>query len=88
MTAGQMCTWADSSLTSSAMLFLVSSFVFNRCSVLFLSDTFSKEAVVPMCSQRSEVAVTLVASRPEDAHFDLAANFNSRGNIAINSCRS
>ena len=40
----------DNSLTSSGILFRVSSFIFNTCNVLFLSDTFSKGEVIPMCS--------------------------------------
>ena len=51
-----------------------SSFVFNTYSVLIFSNTFSKEAVIPTRSPRSEFAVTLVASRPEDAFIDLTAN--------------
>ena len=59
----------NNSLTSSGMLFRVSSFVLNTCNVLFVSET--KEAVIPMCSPRSKSAVTLVASRPEVAFIDL-----------------
>ena len=62
------------SLTSSGIIFRVSSFVFNACSVLFLSDTFSKEAVIPMRSPCSEFVMTLVAYCPEDASIDLTAN--------------
>ena len=53
--------------TSSGILFRISSFAFNTCNVLFLSDTSSKEAVFPMRSPRSESSVPLVASRPEDS---------------------
>ena len=41
---------------------------------MLLSDAFSKEALVPICSPRSEFAVTLVASRLEDAFIDLIAH--------------
>ena len=36
-----------------------------------LSDTFSKKAVIPMRSPRSEFSVKLAASRPEDTFIDL-----------------
>ena len=65
----------DNSLTLSAVLFRVPSFVLSTCSVLLLLDTFSKGAVIPMCSPRSEFALTRVAFRPEDAFIDLIANF-------------
>ena len=42
--------------------------------VLLLSDAFSKEALIPTCSLRSEFADTLVTSRPKDAFIDLMAN--------------
>ena len=64
----------NNSLTTSGILSRVSSFVINTCSVIFLSDTFSKGAVIPMCSPRSGFVVTLVASRLEDAFIDLTAN--------------
>ena len=56
------------------MLFRVSSFTFDTCSILLFPDAFSKEALTPACSPRSEFAVTLVASCPEDAFIDLIAN--------------
>ena len=65
---------SDNSLTSSGFMFRVSSFAFNTWTVLFLSDKFSKRALIPMCSPHSELATTLVASHPEDAFFDLMAN--------------
>ena len=43
--------------------FLVSSFTLKSRNVLFISDTFSKEAVIPKRSPGSETAVTL-AARP------------------------
>ena len=64
----------DNLLTSSGILFRVSSFVFNSCNVLLLSDTFSKREIIPMRSPRSEFIVSLVASRSEDALNDLTAN--------------
>ena len=63
----------DKSLTSSWILCRVSSFIFVTPNVLF-SDAFSKEALVPVRSLRSEFADTLVTSRPEDAFIDLIAN--------------
>ena len=42
--------------------------------MLLFSDAFSKEALIPTRSLRSEIADTLVASRPEDAFIDLIAN--------------
>ena len=51
----------------------VSPFTFDTPSVLLFSDAFSKEALIPTCSLRSEFALTLVASRPEDAFIDLIA---------------
>ena len=65
--------WTNNSLNSSGMLFWVSSFVLNTFNVLFLSDTFSKGALIPMCSPRSELAMTLVASRSEDVFIDFNA---------------
>ena len=72
---GSKCvSLTDNSLTSSGILFRVSPFVFNACSVSFISDTFSKGAVMPMYSPCSELAMTLVASCPEDSFIDLIAN--------------
>ena len=56
------------------MLFRVSSFTFDSCNILLFSDAFSKKALIPACSPRSEFAVTLVAFHPEDAFIDLFAN--------------
>ena len=53
------------------MLFQVSSFTYDIFNTLLFSDAHSKKAVIPTCSPRSEFAVTLVASRPEDAFIDL-----------------
>ena len=64
----------DNSPTSSGMLFRVSSFTFDTCSTLLFPDAFSKESLIPACYPRSEFAVTMVASRPEDAFIDLTAN--------------
>ena len=44
------------------------------CKTKLFSDAFSKGAVIPICSPRSEFAVTPVASRPEGAFIDLIAN--------------
>ena len=77
----------DNSLTSSEKLFRVSSFTFDTCSTLLFQDAFSKEALTPACSPRSEFAVTLVASRPEDAFIDLPASSISGAimlSIAVN----
>ena len=52
----------------------VSSIVLNACKISFLWDTFSKGTVIPMCSPRFEIAMTLVASSPENAFFDLIAS--------------
>ena len=41
---------------------------------MLFPDAFSKEALNPTSSLRSEFADTLVASRPEDAFIDLIAN--------------
>ena len=77
----KMCIW-DRQLT-----YLVRNCVsnltmrFNTCSVLFLSHTFSKGAVIPEWFPRSEFAMTLVASRPEDAFIDLLADSISRTTI-------
>ena len=65
----------NNSLTSSGTLFRVSSFILNTCRVWFLSDTFSEEAVIPNCSLCSELAITLVASRPENAFIDPIADW-------------
>ena len=35
---------------------------------------FQRGAVIPMCSPRSELPITLVASRPDDAFIDLIPN--------------
>ena len=48
------------------------------------SDTFSKEAFILLCSQRSEYAVTPATSRPDDAFFDHTANSIIRGDNIIN----
>ena len=56
------------------MLCRVSSFTFDTFSTLLFPDAFSKKALIPTCSPRCEFAVTLVASRQEDAFFDLIAN--------------
>ena len=64
----------DNSFTSSGMSCRVSSFTFDTPSVLLFPDACSKEALIPTCSLRSELADTLVASRPEDAFIDLIAN--------------
>ena len=74
-----VCRWkcvpeADNSLTSSGMLFRVSSFPFDTCCTLLFPDAFSKEALIPTCSLHSEFAAPLVASRPEDAFNDVIAN--------------
>ena len=64
----------DNSFTSPGMFPRVSSFAFNSWNVLFLSDRFWKQAVIPTRSPRSEFAVTMAASRLEDAFIDLTAN--------------
>ena len=64
---------ADNSLTSFGVLCRVSSFTFDTCSILLFPDAFSKKALIPTCSPRSEFAVTLVSSRPEDEFIDLIA---------------
>ena len=56
------------------MLCRVSSFAFDTPSVLLFLDAFSKEALIPTCSLRSEFADTLVTSRPEGAFIDLIAS--------------
>ena len=63
----------DNSLTSSGIIPRVSSFTLLVHSTRF-PDAFSKGVLIPTCSQRSEIAITLVASRPEDAFIDLSAN--------------
>ena len=73
----------DNSLTSSGMLCRVSSFTFDTPSVLLFSDAFSKEVLISRCSLRSEFAVTLVASRPEDAFNDLIANSILRATMLL-----
>ena len=62
------------SLTSSEMLFRVSSFPFETCCILLFPDAFPEEASIPKCSLQSEFAATLVASCPEDTLIDLTAN--------------
>ena len=69
----EMCS-RDRQLTSSGMLFRVSSFTLLAYSTLLFPDEFSKEALIPTCSPRSEFAETLVASRPEDAFINPIAN--------------
>ena len=64
----------DNSLTSSGMFCRVSSFTFDTHSMSLFSDAFSKKALIPTHSPRSQFAVTLVTSRPEDAFIDLFAN--------------
>ena len=66
----------DNSVISSGMFPRVSSFALNSWTVLFLSDTFSIEAIIPIRSYRSEIAVTLVMSRSKDAFNDVTANSN------------
>ena len=66
-------TRTDNLLTSPGIFCRVSSVVFNAC-VLFLSDTFPKGTVIPMCSLCSEFDVTLVVSRTEEAFIDLTAH--------------
>ena len=65
---------SDNSLTSSELLFRVSSLTFDTYITLLLTDAFSKEALISTCTPRSEFAVTLVTSRPEDAFTDLIAD--------------
>ena len=55
------------------MLFRVSTFMFDTCSTLLFPDEFSNESLIPICSPQSEIVVTLVASRPEDAFIDQIA---------------
>ena len=64
----------DNSLTSSGILFRVSSFTFDTFNTLLFSDAFLKGAVIPICSPHSEFAVTLVASCQQDAIIELIAN--------------
>ena len=64
----------NSSFNLSVLLFRVSSLVLNTCGVTFFLNTFSKRAVTTMSSPRSEFAMTLVASRPENAFIDLIFN--------------
>ena len=56
------------------MLCRVSSITFDRCSTLLFTDASSKEALIRICSPRSDFALTLIASRPEDVFIDLIAN--------------
>ena len=62
----KMCIW-DQQFTY---------FVRNSVSsnVLFLSDTFSRGAVIFVRSPRSGLAIKLVASRPDDELIDLIAD--------------
>ena len=64
----------ENSLTSSGMLFQVSSFILDICNTLLFPDAFSKEAVFPTCSPCSDFAVILVASLLEGAFIDPIAN--------------
>ena len=64
----------DNLLTSPEMFLRVSSIAFKSWNVLCLSDAFSKEVTIPKRSPHSEFSLTLVASRREDASFDLTAN--------------
>ena len=62
----------DNSLTSSGILFRVSSFTFHTSSnTLLFPDAFSKKGNNPPLILTSEFGVALVASRPEDAFIDL-----------------
>ena len=61
----------DNSLTSSAMLFRVSSFTFGTLSTVLFSDALSKETIIPTSSPRSEFAVALVAFCREGAFIGL-----------------
>ena len=45
----------------------------NSWDYLFLSDTFSKKTVIPKWAPRSDSAVILTMSRPEDAFIDSTA---------------
>ena len=54
--------------------------------LLFL-DAFSKKALIPTSSPRSEFAAKLVTSRPKDAFIDLIAN-SSRSDDVINSSQN
>ena len=74
----------ENSLPSSRILFWVLSTLFNTCSVTVFSDTFSKGGVFPGWSPHSEFTAKLVASRPEDAFFDLIANSFFLSNTTIN----
>ena len=56
------------------MLCRVSSFTIDTPSVLLFPDAFSKKALIPTSSLRSEFADTLVTSRPEDAFIALIAS--------------
>ena len=71
----------DNSLTLSGMVFRVPSFTFDTCSALLFPDAFSKETLFPACSPRSDFAVTLVVSRPEDVFIDLIASSILRATI-------
>ena len=54
-------------------MFRVSSFTFDICNSLWFQDAFSKKAVSPSCPPHSEFALTMIASRLEDAFIDLFA---------------
>ena len=65
---------ADNPFTLSWKLHRVSSFIFVTPNVSLFTDAFSREALIPVYSLRSECADTLVTSRSEDAFIDLIAN--------------
>ena len=64
----------DDSLTSSRLLFRASSFTFDTYNALLFSDAFSIRGSKPYMFPIFCFAVTLVASRPQDAFTDLIAN--------------
>ena len=78
------CSWDQKFTSSTEMIFRVSSVIFNTCYVLFLSHRFSRRAVTPMCSPRFEFAVTLFASRSEEALLTLLL-FDFKSNNSIKS---
>ena len=65
---------ADNPFTLSWKLHRVSSFIFVTPNVSLFTDAFSREALIPVYSLRSECADTLVTSRSEDAFIGLIAN--------------
>ena len=69
------------------MILRVSSFFVNTRITLFLSDTLSKDAVIPMRSPRSELALTLVVSCAENAFIDLTAYSILRVTVLSNAVR-